>query len=236
MASETDHLAEGLELRPLAPLAIGLDQQARQRLALDVEGPPVTDTPFVRVIVPRSPRLPSGSTCISGAYFSGRTQKTPWPGVVIGRRNFPSASVFALANEPYSMYPLPSLSVLEYASSSTPAAGVPSGVSTRPVIGCGRPHLDGLEERPLAEPLVLPDHAQGVAEPGPRGVVGVLDVQLDVEVALGDLLGRDREGVRAVVGGGVPRLLEHPVLARLGGSSGGRPPWPRRSACRCPCS
>ena len=63
----------------------------------------------------------------------GRTQYAAWPGVVIGSRNRPWASVSALAKEPYSSWP--PLSVREYASTTTPAAGSPSGVSTRPVIG-----------------------------------------------------------------------------------------------------
>src|SRR5262249_40494181 len=72
---------------------------------------------------------------------------------------------------------------------------------------------DALEERPAAELLVLADHAQGVAEVGLRGVVGVLDVQLDVEVALGRLLRRDGEAVLALGVRLVLRLLEDLVLA-----------------------
>ena len=53
--------------------------------------------------------------------------------MVIGSRNRPWASVSAWVKQRSD--PTPALSVCEYASTNTPAAGRPSGVSTRPVMG-----------------------------------------------------------------------------------------------------
>ena len=75
-----------------------------------------------------------------------------------------------------------------------------------------RPQLDVLEEGSSAEFLILANHRQRVAETCLRGVVGVLDVQLDIQVALGDLLGRDRERVIPIRVGGVLGFLQDGVL------------------------
>jgi len=95
-----------------------------------------------------------------------------------------------------------------------PGRGPALGRLEPPGDGLGRAHLDPLEERPLVELLILPGHAQAVAEPVPGGVIRVLHVQLDVEVGRGILIRRDLEGVRTVGSRGVAGLLQHPVLQR----------------------
>ena len=75
-----------------------------------------------------------------------------------------------------------------------------------------RPQLDMLEERPLTQLFIPEDHRECITEPSLGRIFRVLDVQLDIQIALGDLLGRDRERVETVRVGRVLGLLENRVL------------------------
>ena len=83
---------------------------------------------------------------------------------MIGSRNRPWASVLALAKEPYSNWPS-SLVGARVRQHHDPRRRLALGRLDPPGDRLGRAHLDGLEEGPLVELLILPDHAQGVAEP-----------------------------------------------------------------------
>ena len=133
------------------------------------------------------------------ARSSGKIQNTARPGVTTLTVNLPASSVLAFANDPYSRSRPASAYPTRIRQDRHAFGRLPLGPLDRPAPAC-RPQLDVLEERPPAQLFVLADHRQGVAEPGPRCVVGVFDVELDIQersaICSGGMVERIRRHLR----------------------------------------
>src|SRR5262249_47182713 len=79
----------------------------------------------------------------------------------------------------------------------------------------GRAQIDVFKERPAAHLLVLLDHGERVPEAAARGVATGFHVQLDIEIALSGLLGRDGKRIFTLRIGLVLGFLNDLLVLRI---------------------
>src|SRR4051812_11038481 len=75
------------------------------------------------------------------------------------------------------------------ASNVDAGQGLAGGIEHSAHYGVGWKQIDFAEERRVAQPQILFDHCKRIAEASARHMAAVFNVELDVEMRFGDLLG-----------------------------------------------